>query len=637
MQEFRLVANRYRLDRLSGRGGMGAVWRATDELIGRAVAVKELRPPGGLDAEERALLNRRALREVRTAGRIDHPGVIAIHDILPATADDDAIYIVMELVDAPTLADVLERGALPEARVRVLGQRILAALDAAHRLGVVHRDVKPGNIMVLPGDQVKLIDFGIAHTTDDTRLTRDGIMGSTAYMAPELFQGEEPTPASDLWSAGATLCHAITGQPPFSRESTAATVHAILYAALPPLNCSASLANVVSGLLTRDAGKRMSAGKALELLSPAIAPTIPHTTVKESPHRLYWAIAAIGLVCVLALSALAMDWGPATPGATSATVAVKPVGEVLAGTTGTRAIVLAPDGRTLVTIGAEGPVRLWDVSDPADPVVLGEPLATASGRYSAAFSRDGRTLAVAGGDSVQLWNSASGVPATPIGSPIAGEGIGAVALSADGRLLATADSAGRLRLWDPAAPAAPVAEAIVLAEAPESMVFSEDGQSLVTATVTDEVQSWDLTYPARILPMIESLADRSGIRINQAVLSPAGDTVATVGADDRVNLWRISALTEPPASFSTTPLYGGILTEPLRFGPDGDVLTVTNTAEGVELWDVADPAKPVELGLAGRADVPGDRADFALPGPGKQLLVTASADHGVRLWRLVGT
>ncbi|UJW30558.1 WD40 repeat domain-containing serine/threonine protein kinase [Saccharothrix sp. AJ9571] len=636
MQESRLVANRYRLDRLSGRGGMGAVWRATDELIGRAVAVKELRPPGGLDAGERALLNRRALREVRTAGRIDHPGVIAIHDILPATADDDAIYIVMELVDAPALADLLERGALPEARVRVLGKRILAALDAAHRLGVVHRDVKPGNIMVLPGDQVKLIDFGIAHTMDDTRLTRDGIMGSTAYMAPELFQGEEPAPASDLWSAGATLCHAITGQPPFSRESTAATVHAILYASLPPLNCSHSLADVVSGLLTRDAGKRMSAGKALELLAPAVAPTIPHTTVKESPRRLYWAIAAIGVVCVLALGALAMDWGPAAPGP-PATVAVKPVGGVLAGTTGTRAIVLAPDGRTLVTIGEEGPVRLWDVSDPADPVVLGEPLASAAGRYSAAFSRDGRTLAVADGDSVRLWNSAPGIPATPIGSPIAGEGFGAVALSADGRQLATADSAGRLRLWDPAATATPVAEAIVLKKAPESMVFSEDGQSLVTVTVTDEVQSWDLTYTGQILPLLESLAGSSGVRINQAVLSPAGDAVATVGADDKVNLWRISALTEPPASFTTTPLYGGILTEPVRFGPDGDVLTVTNTAEGVELWDVADPAKPVELGLAGRADVPGELADFALPGPGKQLLVTASADHGVRLWRVGGT
>jgi serine/threonine protein kinase len=163
--EPRLVADRYRLGAMSGRGGMGMVWQATDELIGRPVAVKELRPPAGLSAGERAVITQRALREARTAGQVRHPGVIAIHDIVPATADDDAIYIVMELITAPTLADILNRaGVLPEGRVRKLGVRILAALAAAHEIGVVHRDVKPGNIMVLSGDEVKLIDFGIAHT-----------------------------------------------------------------------------------------------------------------------------------------------------------------------------------------------------------------------------------------------------------------------------------------------------------------------------------------------------------------------------------------------------------------------------------------------------------------------------------------
>ncbi|MGC4879182.1 protein kinase domain-containing protein [Micromonospora sp. DT43] len=263
----RLVAGRYRLETVLGQGGMGVVWRATDELIGRVVAVKEVRAPLGLAGEERRLFGERALREARTAGRINHPAVVAIYDLVPARGDDEAVYIVTELVDAPTLADLLDReGPLPPARVTAIAVRMLDALKAAHSVGVVHRDVKPGNIMVLPGGGVKLLDFGIAQAAGDARLTRHGMMGSTGYLAPELFHGSDPTPAADLWSAGVTLAQAVSGELPFERGSTAATLHAILYDDIPAVRCGEPLTTVITGLLTRDVAQRLTVEKARDLL-----------------------------------------------------------------------------------------------------------------------------------------------------------------------------------------------------------------------------------------------------------------------------------------------------------------------------------------------------------------------------------
>ncbi|MFF0151638.1 WD40 repeat domain-containing serine/threonine protein kinase [Micromonospora sp. NPDC005203] len=278
----RLVAKRYRLESVLGRGGMGVVWRATDELIGRTVAVKEIRAPVGPPGEERRLFGERALREARTAGLINHPAVVAVYDLVPATADDEAAYLVTELVDAPTLADLLDRdGALPPDRVTTIAVRVLDALKAAHSVGVVHRDVKPGNIMVLPGDEVKLLDFGIARAAGDARLTRHGMMGSTGYLAPELLHGSDPTPASDLWSVGVTLAQAVTGELPFEGVSTAATLHAVLYDDLPVIRCGAPLATVIAGLLTRDVAQRLTVEQARGLLDVPVGAAV--TGRRDSP------------------------------------------------------------------------------------------------------------------------------------------------------------------------------------------------------------------------------------------------------------------------------------------------------------------------------------------------------------------
>lgn len=254
----RLVAGRYRLLRELGRGGMGLVWQAEDQLVSRQVAVKELRPPQGLADDERAVYARRALQEARSVARVHHPGAVTLYDVLPATADDGAVYLIMELISGPALDEVIKRGGpLPDATVAAYGRQLLAVLEVAHGLGIVHRDIKPGNILIAPGDEVKLADFGIAHAIGGTRLTGSGVLGTHAYLAPELFEPKASiTPAADLWSLGATLYHAIEGRGPFERDTTSATLRAILIDDIRAPACSPGLAAAITGLLRRDPARR---------------------------------------------------------------------------------------------------------------------------------------------------------------------------------------------------------------------------------------------------------------------------------------------------------------------------------------------------------------------------------------------
>jgi tRNA A-37 threonylcarbamoyl transferase component Bud32 len=278
--EGRLVAGRYRLIRPLGRGGMGAVWLGEDQLAGRQVAVKELRPPAGVSEAEQDVFRRRALAEARSAARLTHPNAVTLYDVIPASPADDAVYLIMEYVDGATLGQVIEReGPLSEPRAAGVALQMLSILDAAHALGVVHRDIKPANIMITAAGQVKLADFGIAHMVGGTRLTGSGVIGTPAYMAPEQLQGLDITPAVDLWALGATLYDAVAGRNPFDRQTTAATFHAILMADLPLAPCGPPLAPVITGLLVRDPAQRMSTQQARALLTgPAVPPPGPPTS-----------------------------------------------------------------------------------------------------------------------------------------------------------------------------------------------------------------------------------------------------------------------------------------------------------------------------------------------------------------------
>ncbi|MEU6131104.1 serine/threonine-protein kinase [Saccharopolyspora sp. NPDC047091] len=270
MSNERTIAGRYRLLDELGRGGMGVVWRARDEWIHREVAIKQLHVPAGLPVEERGVIEERLLREVRAAGRLTVPGAITVHDVLH---DDGTTFIVMELVPgAVTLADRVARdGPMSTSEVAALADRLLSALEAAHEAGIVHRDVKPGNVL-LTGAGAKLVDFGIAQAVDDPRLTATGaLIGSPAYLAPERIQGSVATPASDLWALGATLLFAVEGRSPFERQSTAATLHAVLHETPRPSREHGALGRLIAGLLVADPRARLTVDGARALLPGSAA------------------------------------------------------------------------------------------------------------------------------------------------------------------------------------------------------------------------------------------------------------------------------------------------------------------------------------------------------------------------------
>ncbi|MFI9452371.1 serine/threonine-protein kinase [Amycolatopsis sp. NPDC052450] len=262
----RIVAGRYALLGELGRGGMGIVWRAQDQVIGRQVAIKELKFPNA--PEDASVLTERMLREVRSAGRLNDPAVVTVYDVV---TENGATYIVMELVEAPTLADLVrDRGPLPAQQIALVGERVLSALRAAHAAGIVHRDVKPANIMVAPDGRVKLTDFGIAHAADDPRLTTSGmIVGSPAFMAPERVEGRDAMPESDLWSLGTTLFFAAEGIVAFERSTTAATLHAIMTEAPYLTRVQGPLAAAILGLLVTKPEARMSYDQVRSLLAAA--------------------------------------------------------------------------------------------------------------------------------------------------------------------------------------------------------------------------------------------------------------------------------------------------------------------------------------------------------------------------------
>ncbi|WP_405408774.1 serine/threonine-protein kinase [Streptomyces decoyicus] len=264
--EGRLIGGRYRLGIRLGRGGMGTVWRATDEILGRQVAVKELHLDEGTTETEARVQRERAMREARTVARIKHPNVIVVHDVVE---QDGRPWIVMELVEGPSLADRLQSGGpvAPREAARI-GVALLGALHAAHALGVLHRDIKPANVLMEPGSgRVVLTDFGIAQVPGVTTLTdAGGFVGSPEYTAPERMAGRGAGPEADLWSLGVLLCVALSGESPFRRDSLGGVLHAVVYDEIELPEAARPLHAVVHGLLERDTGRRLAAGETERLL-----------------------------------------------------------------------------------------------------------------------------------------------------------------------------------------------------------------------------------------------------------------------------------------------------------------------------------------------------------------------------------
>jgi eukaryotic-like serine/threonine-protein kinase len=266
----RVIAGRYRLEHVLGSGSMGTVWTAYDEFLHRQVAVKEVLLPPGIPAAEADALRERTLREARAIAVLSHPNVVTLHDI---ARQDGEPFVVMELVPSRSLAEVVrQRGPLSTEQAAAVADAVAAALDAAHRAGITHRDVKPGNVLVGNSGQLKLNDFGIARNVAETTMTSTGIMlGSPAYIAPEVASGQAVTPAADLWSLGATLFAVLEGRPPYDADDDPlATVTEVVHGEVPKATNADVLEPIISGLMVKDPSARMSLADVRRHLRPLL-------------------------------------------------------------------------------------------------------------------------------------------------------------------------------------------------------------------------------------------------------------------------------------------------------------------------------------------------------------------------------
>ncbi|MGI5469377.1 serine/threonine-protein kinase [Streptomyces sp. CA-132043] len=278
----RLLAGRYRLADVLGRGGMGTVWRARDEVLGRTVAVKELRFPGGVEEDEKRRLITRTLREAKAIARIRNNGAVTVYDVVD---EDDRPWIVMELVEGRSLAEVIrDDGALTPRRAAEVGLAVLDVLCAAHREGILHRDVKPSNVLIAEDGRVVLTDFGIAQVEGDPSVTSTGMLvGAPSYIAPERARGQKPGPPSDLWSLGGLLYACVEGVPPYDKGSAIATLTAVMTEPVDPPKNAGGLEEVIYGLLVKDPAQRLSDEAARALLTDAV--NAPEDTGPKPPEK----------------------------------------------------------------------------------------------------------------------------------------------------------------------------------------------------------------------------------------------------------------------------------------------------------------------------------------------------------------
>ncbi|MFD7082361.1 serine/threonine-protein kinase [Streptomyces sp. NPDC059918] len=316
----RLVAGRYRLLSRLGEGGMGIVWRARDETLQREVAVKEVRAPAGLWADDIARMYGRLEREAWAAARIPDRNVVTVHDVV---TEDDRPWIVMELIRGQSLADLLRsEGPLTPQYAAHIGAEVLTALRAAHAAGVEHRDVKPANVLLAADGRVVLSDFGIAMVEGSTALTMTGeVVGSPEYLPPERALGRPSAPESDLWSLGVMLYAAVEGISPFRQDSALGTLRAVVDEEPPVPTRAGALAPVIAGLLRKEPAERTPAAEVAEALreiglDPGATTAAARTLAEPGPapastaalprrRRTAAFVAAGAAVCVLTAGGLA--------------------------------------------------------------------------------------------------------------------------------------------------------------------------------------------------------------------------------------------------------------------------------------------------------------------------------------------
>jgi serine/threonine protein kinase len=582
----RLIAGQYRLIEQVGRGGFAVVWRAHDERLRREVAAKQLFLPPRFTEEQRHDHRTWTLREARSAARLTHPGVVTVHDVVE---HDGIPWIIMEFVPGRTLGELVRTdGPLPPPRAAEIGLQVVEALRAAHAAGVVHRDVKPSNVIV--GDRrVVLGDFGIAHVDGDTERTESGIvMGAAAYTAPERARGEPAVAASDLWSLGATLFYAVEGHRPFSGPNANAVFHAILTTDPPPTRRAGPLAQVIDGLLRKDTETRMTAAEASELLSAitAVAPgQEPQNPGLGTTQRLRRRPREPRRTLPTTTTTARMPRHGRSPDATDRT-ASRAAGGPEATTMHRPDVDLRRDDGPAADDPTEHEAR-EDPRHEAGKDPASRPRATGPAVNQPVQGEAGRERGLRS-------SSSRASRRRPVVGVVSLAGIMALLMSSafgEGDTRRPADA-----LSQPADAGRPLDPA-----------SGQGGRTLAAGSAGRSVRLWSVT--------------RRGGSPGPMAFSPDGRVLAT-GADRRVRLWNTGRYRSP----TTVPVPGGPV-RAIAFSPDGRTLACAGGAL-VLLWNLATHSPAATLDTHTRT------VEAVTFSPDGRLLATAGEDGTVRLWRL---
>lgn len=369
---------RYRLLREIGRGGMSVVHEAVDASDGRRVALKVLSLPYAVTPERRQDLIARFRREARAVALLSHQNIVHIHDV-GSDERTDRHFIAMEFLPGASLRAHLERGPLPPAEAVAVLQQVASALDAVHGAGIVHRDVKPSNVMLLPDGSAKLLDFGVARHTDDTAITSTGlIVGSPAYLSPEQAQGGEGTRASDVWALGVLLYEMLAGRPPFTASSVAAVMYQVIHEPSRPVSgLPPALTRVLARAMDKNPARRYPSACALaDAAVRALAEENSRAGASAALPRWVWAVASVPLALAFAWGLHAHHLSPPPLSVAPTSVSVAPILPLSARPAPAPTVTSAREARRR---GAHQPARTAEVPVPA-PASAGTPRPAQYGR-----------------------------------------------------------------------------------------------------------------------------------------------------------------------------------------------------------------------------------------------------------------